>query len=623
MDFIRIQEIIPAAKSKDLSAGNKEIRFSSNLHSLSLNRKHREDATKPPHHDLWFFKKIDNESVEYDVFLEISGASKSYALRHLENQAMLFDLDFSTYTEKTDPESFSWKELLDIAQQMIPNTGIFLLLKASKPNSEILLESIKARCPTVPRKEISKLFDRINHSLWWYFPDFKKNIDDILELDRKRLMVSAKIGLASMEVFAQEYRRLLCPTHLFEGVNLFTKYRVGFDQNHADPSITDVYVASKYISFIGYFKSYYQGVFRFKDEPYQLKTCRLDLRNQYILADQAKGLGTCTIFAKILGDIDLKFSNLGFLFHEQNETDFKFYFTQVDSGCSFAGTANIDYPPEWFLGDLTEYEIIKNPATNLNFYNYLWVKLDQKSVVRDNHQLEILSDSEQMKKENFITSLRITLLPDCLLNELARVHFSHIDHMSLKIKAEVLVFMNRQQSLLEEIITRSSVFIDYFFNLESCQNGFYRKELLDLYLSFVSFETYSSELIIKNNDLFKIEFFNKSKSFLEKVWLRMNLEQKKEFIKESIAYSIENQDSFSGMFVNMLESIDPELVREIRARHFDCCSFSEGVSMLLSIGNSLFFSDLGNQEMTSSSEDDLVVSDDEETASKIKESKFK
>ena len=40
------------------------------------------------------------------------------------------------------------------------------------------------------------------------------------------------IVAAEIEVFAQEYRRALCPKHLFNGENIFTKYRVGIDNSY-------------------------------------------------------------------------------------------------------------------------------------------------------------------------------------------------------------------------------------------------------------------------------------------------------------------------------------------------------------------------------------------------------
>ena len=623
MDFIRIQDIIPAAKSKDVSSG-REIRFSSNMHSISLNKKNRTQLVKPEHKDLWFFKKIDNEAIDYDIFLEISGASKIYAFSHLENQATLFDLDFSTYTSKNDPQLFEWKELVDIAEQMDPHDGVFLLIKAAKPNSEILFASIMQRCPTLPRKELFNFFQKISNPLWFYQSDFKKNVEDIIEIDRKRLAISARLGLASMEVFAQEYRRLLCPVHLFDGVNLFTKYRVGFDRPYADSLISNVYVASKYMSFIGYFKSYSRGIFRFRDEPYQLKSCQLNLRGQYLVADQVPGLGTCTIFAKILADIDLKFSNLGFLFHEKNENDFKFYFTQVDSGCSFAGKVNIDYPPEWYPGDITEYEIIKNPATNLKFYNYLWVKMDQKNVSTNHEQLEILSDLPYMQKENIITAFRSSMLPECILHELVRVHFSDRDVLSLKMKEDLIVFMRRQQFLLQQILTASQIVKEYFFNLKACQEGLYRKELLELFTSLLNFATYSSESIVKNDQLFKIDFFKECKFFLEKIWLILDLNEKKEFVHESVAYSFENQDSFSTMFVDTIAEIDPDLVDDIRSKDSGCCAFSEGLAIVFSIGKNMVFPHL--QESTSEStveEDDFLIISPDKSSSSNKSSKSK
>ncbi|NBV29245.1 hypothetical protein EBS02_09580, partial [bacterium] len=206
--------------------------------------------------------------------------------------------------------------------------------------------------PTNISKKKPKPLKSSNNEDWYL-----KRINDANSSDS----LEASLALAEMEVFAQEYRRLICPTHLFNGKNIYTKYRLAYDEQHPD----NLYVASKSLKLMGRsgdFSFDHEGTLTFKDDP----TTGLNLKD-------IPGLGCSCLFAKILGEVDFKIQN-AVIINDGLKADGtpQLYFSQIDSEWSFAGTANTKFRSlNLDTGLMTAGEVIANPYTLSKFYNYL------------------------------------------------------------------------------------------------------------------------------------------------------------------------------------------------------------------------------------------------------------
>jgi hypothetical protein len=164
------------------------------------------------------------------------------------------------------------------------------------------------------------------------------------------------IALAELEVFSQEYRRLLCPTHLFNGKNIYTKYRLAYDEKNTD----NIYVASKSLNLMGSsgnFSFDTQGVITFDSDS----TTGVNLKD-------IPGFACSCFFAKFLGEADFKIKN-AVIINDGLKPDGtpQLYFSQIDSEWCFAGTANKKFSSLHLnSGLLTAKEVINNPFTTSN-----------------------------------------------------------------------------------------------------------------------------------------------------------------------------------------------------------------------------------------------------------------
>jgi hypothetical protein len=299
------------------------------------------------------------------------------------------------------------------------------------------------------------------------------------------------IVAAEIEVFAQEYRRALCPKHLFNGENIFTKYRVGIDNsyNESIQNTSKVYVFSKFLDFHGVkldLKSYIQPV----KEPLTLS-----------------GLGTCTLFAKFLGEIDLKVGNIGLRLYRNKKEVLHSTFTQLDSGCSFAGLPNnILFPqPAIALGYLTDDEITFNPATSLNPYNYLNSYTKGKKINRNHQWLVSLSQEPLIIQETVICALRCVLVPDNFNEELLKSYFSK-QPQSTQAAEGIKIFIKSHQDILLKVLINNHNVKKYFFSRNGIKEGRFRKEVYFLFESMKDFIAYKKVRVASTLDDF-IESF--------------------------------------------------------------------------------------------------------------------
>jgi hypothetical protein len=319
--------------------------------------------------------------------------------------------------------------------------------------------------------------------------------------ENSNLRLSASLAIAESEVFFQELRRALCPTHLFKKgektYNLFTKYRVGFDFNTSaqrEEDLVNVYVVSKGIDFIS--------------DSVTLLQCL-----QSTFYGSTPGLPAVAFLGKYCGDMDLKFSNIGLVVHDRGQESEFVTYTQIDSGCCLAGNANFSYRNSSdYIGHITSDEITINPSTNLNIYNYLWLRWGNKPYHEEyqkfpktsneitNRMMQYLIKAPQiyqkMSEQNYaiqetvITALRCACVPPIFINDLLKSYFNSTFSESIWLANKTQKALLTHQKILKESCSKNVNFIRYFFSIDSLSNSLFRKELQLLLKSMTEFTKY-------------------------------------------------------------------------------------------------------------------------------------
>jgi hypothetical protein len=238
------------------------------------------------------------------------------------------------------------------------------------------------------------------------------------------------INIANLEVFSQQYYRALYPSHLTGSINPFTKYRVAIEFDQAYEKPLKLYVASKAIDF---------------KKP-------KNLIYQYSLLRQkglhAPGIASVSFLAKFIGEIDFKVGNVGLRAYSTDQSSFSHIFTQIDSGCAFAGIpSNPGYSQkEFFAGYINSEELTSHPSTKMNVVNYLQ-SINAKKCFDPLHQyLLALSEQPDIIKETMVTALRCAMTPRCFNEWMIATHFGPNEDATL-LKLDPTVFLGSMTSL--------------------------------------------------------------------------------------------------------------------------------------------------------------------------------
>ncbi len=592
-----IEELTPSGKTFSFSSSRSYSTNSSKSHEIQTSVKKNTKNKKPTR---WVIKKINNPSLSYAEILDMCECDKEKAFNILKEQ---FKLQ-SSLTEKYELSvDLSWADLLDIAESLWRGRGMIELFYRTKPNLEKIKDYIGDILTPI---EINKLdhiatffqnndhyFDSSSDSSdsdsdttnetnsninFIHINKLKDNINFICHLTSKKASKGAKIALAEIEVFAQEFKRLICPQHLFNGHQLFPKYRVAF----FDQDSSDIYVASQKINFIEDFSRVSNGILTLgKSIRFSLNGIDYDYSNSQINAFSVPGLGTVSLLSKIVGDIDAKLGNVGLqIFAPSNSIEKpQIYFTSIDSGASFAGYGNIEYTEttEQF-GYLTSAEILNNPACEANPFNFLWLKFQGFTDLKEQMLARTSSVDANIRRENMICALRVACIPPEALEEITNLYFSSNDKDSIKSRENAFLHLKRQQEIIFDFLTKHISPKSFFLSKNAIESDLFINELIEMKKNLEQFKFFKKTTLsslIPNSDTLLNDWCS---ALVSKMTADLSIELKKLFLKKLYSrIKKEHPDSLSLEIWNFYNNYEPKIVDAIIQENDQCL-------------NSLFFS---------------------------------
>jgi hypothetical protein len=555
-----IKDLSPSAKKiADLSSAIVNGPTGIQMHTNYRTVKDRSQPNKPIKSDEWYFKHIelDEDAVEplsIVFLLETGDRSKKELLEYLK-ELIKFELnhDPSRLNEmrslyqaiKNHPDS--WAEIVDIFKKCsrfyekhIVESGFIdkkLLLT-------IMLERSKISYQHNIQDEIDHYEKHPESRLLTYNQYSSLLISD----EQSRESLSANLALTEMEVLCQEYRRLLCPTHLLDGFNPFPKTRVAFDKEKVSfyEDNPKVYVASKAIEFINIFNLLQSdGTFIFN--------------NQVCHIGDTPGLGVSAFFSKILFDDDTKLGNFGLRYYGKKGSKEILICTNIDSGRCLVGVANLDCNNrDYSHGSFTPEEVLLNPYTQFNKFNYLWQKMQSIEQPGVGKVLRELSECPTIRAETFVTALRCAILPEFYLKDFISMYFSHENPLSQEIAKKIENHFKKQQADLQKILIELPEFQQYFLlNPFSIDDLTLVTELRLLCESLQNFEVFRKINLVKSfYDNFEEKFLESVEPFLSLFLNKLSLKDQEYFldkVKELVEQNLE--DHFNQSFLQKVEKI--------------------------------------------------------------------
>jgi hypothetical protein len=451
--------------------------------------------------------------------------------------------------------------------EQLPNDSIMI-----QENVDEILNEIIQISPSSKKINLfnnKEVIGKNRHSIWIgkkFHPEktyglnlyyFKKiNNDFTHKIDFKKALAEAE-----REVFFQEFRRALCPSHLFKNnenyYNIFTKYRVGYNISKTpkkDEDPINIYVLSKAIDFIS--------------DPTILKE-----QSKKTKTGETPGLPTLAFFAKHLGDIDLKFSNAGLMRHTNSDGSIFTTYTQIDSGCCLAGEANLSYPIEsQKIPYISSHEISINPSTELNFFNYLWLISQQQTHTANFAFYKKISEQGYAIQETVITALRCALLPHAFLKKLLIAYFNQKFDASINLAQDIAAALIKRQSFLKKSCLINANFINFFFSPEALISGVFRKELKLFFNTMTTFVKYKKTTLIdyEAHDYLEQDLLIQAQDMLKLILPKINMFYLVRILKQAKnALASEHQDEFDTAYYQILLSIDHKVEKNYHNNSFN------------------------------------------------------
>lgn len=587
MITIDIEELSPSGKTFSFSSSRFLSTSSKKSHEIRTSIKKN---NKNKDRRYWVIKKVNNPSLSYAEILELCECNKEQAIDIMKDQ---FELKRSLNIMTELSIELSWEELINIAERLWIDRGIIELFYRTSPNLNKIKEYVGDLITAQEINYLNNINDFFKQKNSGSDSDsdsdttsetnsninflnitlLRHNLNFICNLTSKKATKGSKIALAEIEVFAQEFKRLICPQHLFNGHQLFPKYRVAF----FDDNSSDIYVASQKINFIDDFIKNSNGILTLGTScKLLLNGMEYDYSNAQIKAFSIPGLATVTLLAKIVGDIDTKLGNVGLQIFEPLSPSQKpeMYFTSIDSGASFAGYGNIEYTEitDQF-GLLNQEEILNNPACELSPFNFLWSKFEGYKDLKEHMIAKTASVQEHIRRENMICCLRVACIPPDALEEITNLYFSSIDKDSMKSKEKTLSHLKNQQEIIFDFLTSHLSARSFFCSKEAIAENLLINELIEMkrnlhHFKFFKKTTLSS--IIENIDSLLNE---RCIQLVSKIIANLSFESKKIFLKKlNSELKHPNKDSLLFEIWNFYEEHEQKMIDSILQENENCMS---------------------------------------------------